>query len=160
MENTKIDNSIMNSKTTTAKENIVQIDTVLYTAKTHTTGGRHNGISKSSDSHLDITLSTPGTTGTGTNPEQLFAAGWSACYIGAMGIAAAAMKVRLPKDLYVNAEVDLGTAKGDYFLQARLNISLPGLDPEVARAIVDTAHQTCPYSKLTKGNINVEINLI
>ena len=160
MENTKIDNSIMNSKTTTAKENIVQIDTVLYTAKTHTTGGRHNGSSKSSDGHLDITLSTPGTTGTGTNPPQLFAAGWSACYIGAMGIAAAAMKVRLPKELYVNAEVDLGTAKGDYFLQARLNISLPGLDPEVARAIVDTAHQTCPYSKLTKGNINVEINLI
>lgn len=146
-------------ETVQTSSNIVKIEKVLYTAKTHTTGGRE-GESKSSDGRLDIQLSSPGTTGAGTNPEQLFAAGWSACYIGAMGLAAAKMKITLPADLAVDAEVDLGTAAGGYFLQARLNVSLPGLDPEVAREIVDTAHQTCPYSKLTKGNINVEINLV
>ena len=146
-------------ETVQTSSNIVKIEKVLYTAKTHTTGGRE-GESKSSDGRLDIKLSSPGTAGVGTNPEQLFAAGWSACYIGAMGIAAAKMRVTLPADLTVDTEVDLGTAAGGYFLQARLNVSLPGLDPQVAREIVDTAHQTCPYSKLTKGNINVEINLV
>jgi Ohr subfamily peroxiredoxin len=146
-------------ETVQTSSNIVKIEKVLYTAKTHTTGGRE-GESKSSDGRLDIKLTSPGTTGIGTNPEQLFAAGWSACYIGAMGIAAAKMRVTLPADLAVDTEVDLGTADGGYFLQARLNVSLPGLAPEIAREIVDTAHQTCPYSKLTKGNINVEINLV
>jgi osmotically inducible protein OsmC len=135
------------------------IDKVLYTGKTHTTGGR-NGTSSSSDGRLDIKLSSPGGPGDGTNPEQLFAAGWSACFIGAMGLAAGAMKVALPADLSVDAEVDLGTTAGAYLLQARLNVSLPGVEREVAQAIVDAAHQTCPYSKLTRGNINVEINLI
>ena len=146
-------------ETVQTSSNIVKIEKVLYTAKTHTTGGRE-GESKSSDGRLDIKLTSPGTAGIGTNPEQLFAAGWSACYIGAMGIAAAKMRVTLPADLAVDTEVDLGTAAGGYFLQARLNVSLPGLAPEIAREIVDTAHQTCPYSKLTKGNINVEINLV
>jgi Ohr subfamily peroxiredoxin len=146
-------------ETVQTSSNIVKIEKVLYTAKTHTTGGRE-GESKSSDGRLDIKLSSPGTTGIGTNPEQLFAAGWSACYIGAMGIAAAKMRVTLPANLAVDTEVDLGTAAGGYFLQARLNVSLPGVAPEIAREIVDTAHQTCPYSKLTKGNINVEINLV
>ncbi|GAB7525068.1 organic hydroperoxide resistance protein [Paraburkholderia sp. 2C] len=135
-----------------------RIENVLYTGKTHTTGGR-NGASRSSDGHLDIQLSPPGT-GTGTNPEQLFAAGWSACFIGAMNRAAAARKVVLPKDLVVDAEVDLGTTGNDYFLQARLNVSLPGLAPEVARAVVDGAHQLCPYSKATRGNIDVTINVV
>jgi Ohr subfamily peroxiredoxin len=132
---------------------------VLYTGKTHTTGGRL-GASRSSDGHLDIQLSPPGGNGTGTNPEQLFAAGWSACFIGAMGKAAGTLKVRLPADLSVDAEVDLVLEEGQYFLQARLNVSLPGLDRETARAVVDTAHQTCPYSKLTRGNIEVELNLV
>ncbi|MFS2006233.1 organic hydroperoxide resistance protein [Duganella sp. CT11-25] len=132
---------------------------VLYTGKTHTTGGRE-GQSRSDDGRLDIQLSSPGTSGKGTNPEQLFAAGWSACFIGAMGLAAGAMKIALPKDLAVDAEVDLVNGDGAYFLQARLNVSLPGLDRETARAIVDAAHQTCPYSKLTRGNIDVEINLV
>ncbi|MET3177946.1 organic hydroperoxide resistance protein [Variovorax sp. NFACC27] len=132
---------------------------VLYTGKTHTTGGRL-GASRSSDGHLDIQLSPPGGNGTGTNPEQLFAAGWSACFIGAMGKAAGTLKVKLPADLSVDAEVDLVLQEGQYFLQARLNISLPGLDRETARAVVDTAHQTCPYSKLTRGNIDVELNLV
>jgi Ohr subfamily peroxiredoxin len=138
---------------------MTKIDNVLYTGKTHTTGGR-DGAARSSDGRLDIKLSTPGSTGPGTNPEQLFAAGWSACFIGAMGLAAGKLKVKLPADLAVDAEVDLGTTDGAYFLQARLNVSLPGLAPDVARAVIDAAHQTCPYSKLTRGNINVEINLI
>lgn len=138
---------------------ITQIDKVLYTGKTHTTGGR-DGASRSSDGRIDLKLSPPGSAGQGTNPEQLFAAGWSACFIGAMNRAASGLKVKLPADLAVDAEVDLGTAGDEYFLQARLNVSLPGLDREVARAVVDGAHQICPYSKLTRGNINVELNLV
>jgi len=132
---------------------------VLYTGKTHTTGGR-DGNAKSSDERLDIALSSPGSNGQGTNPEQLFAAGWSACFIGAIGLAAAKHKIALPVGLAVDAEVDLCLADGAYSLQARLNVSLPGLSIEVARLLTDTAHQTCPYSKATKGNIPVEINLV
>ncbi|RWI29827.1 organic hydroperoxide resistance protein [Mesorhizobium sp.] len=131
----------------------------LYTAKVHTTGGREGG-SRSSDGRLDIRLSTPGGAGSGTNPEQLFAAGWSACFEGAMAIAARNMNVVLPADLAIDAEVDLNSGDGGFFLSARLNVSLPGMDRNDARAIVDVAHQTCPYSKATRGNIEVEINLI
>ncbi|ESX54663.1 peroxiredoxin [Mesorhizobium sp. LSHC422A00] len=134
------------------------IEKVLYTGKTHTTGGR-DGASRSSDGHLDIKLSPPGT-GAGTNPEQLFAAGWSACFIGAMGLAARKMNVALPSDVAVDAEVDLATSEGGYLLQARLNVSLPGVDRETARAVVEGAHQTCPYSKATRGNIGVTIELV
>jgi osmotically inducible protein OsmC len=137
-----------------------QIEKVLYTAETHTTGGRDGGSSRSSDGRLDVKLSVPGTPGNGTNPEQLFAAGWSACFIGAMKIAAGQMKVRFPADGAVDTEVDLVQTGDAYSLQARLNISLPGLDRQVAQALADAAHQTCPYSKATRGNINVEINLI
>ncbi|MDF3884039.1 organic hydroperoxide resistance protein [Cupriavidus basilensis] len=139
---------------------MTQLENVLYTGKTHTSSGGRNGTSRSSDGRLDIQLSSPGTAGSGTNPEQLFAAGWSACFIGAIGIAAGKMKVALPADLAIDAEVDLGTTGGAYFLQARLNVSLPGLEHEVAQALVDAAHQTCPYSKATSGNINVVINLV
>ena len=148
----------MENNTTTIEKNITRIGKVLYTGKTHTTGGR-DGASKSSDGRLDIKLSTPGTSGAGTNPEQLFAAGWSACFIGAIGKAAAQMKVPLPPDRAVDAEVDLGTAGDGYFLQARLNVSLPALDPETAWALVDAAHQTCPYSKATRGNIEVALSV-
>jgi len=136
-----------------------QIEKVLYTAKTHATGGR-DGAAQSSDGRLDLKLSSPGGPGAGTNPEQLFAAGWSACFIGAMGVVAGQLKVALPADLAVDAEVDLGSGGGGYSLQARLNVSLPGLDPEAARAVVDAAHEVCPYSKATRGNIPVEINLV
>lgn len=141
------------------EKTITQVEKVLYTGKVHTTGGRE-GASRSSDGRLDIKLSSPGSTGIGTNPEQLFAAGWSACFEGAMGIAARKMKVTLPASLAIDAEVDLGTTNGGYFLQARLNVSIPGIDRETAQALVDEAHQTCPYSKATRGNINVEINLV
>jgi len=135
------------------------IEKVLYTGKTHTSGGR-DGASRSDDGRLDIKLSSPGSAGGGTNPEQLFAAGWSACFIGAIGLAAAKRKIILPKDHAVDAEVDLGKVDDAYFLQARLNVSLPGIDSATAKSLVDEAHQTCPYSKATRGNINVTIMLV
>ncbi|OCC04431.1 peroxiredoxin [Labrys sp. WJW] len=138
---------------------MTKIDKVLYTGRTHTTGGR-DGAARSEDARLDIKLSPPGSSQPGTNPEQLFAAGWSACFIGAMGLAAGKRKLKLPTDTAVDAEVDLGTTDGAYFLQARLKVSLPGLDRELARAVVEEAHQTCPYSKATRGNINVELSLV
>ena len=130
------------------------LDKVLYTAHAHTTGGR-DGAARSADGRLDVTLSPPGSSGAGTNPEQLFAAGWSACFIGALGHAAGARKLRLPADTAVDAEVDLANTDGAYFLQARLNVSLPGIEREVAEALVEAAHRTCPYSKATRGNIDV-----
>ncbi len=133
---------------------------MLYTGKTHTTGGRADGASRSDDGRLDILLARPATPGPGTNPEQLFAAGWSACFIGAMGLAARDMKIALPANVAVDAEVDLGTTDGAFFLQARLNVSLPGLDREVAQVLADAAHQTCPYSKATRGNIHVVISVV
>ncbi len=134
---------------------ITQIEKVIYTAKAHTTGGRDGGASRSSDGRLEVKLSVPGTPGTGTNPEQLFAVGWSACFLSAMKIVAARKRVKLPADLAVDAEVDLGTTGGGYLLQARLNVSMPGVEREVAHAIVEGAHLECPYSKATHGNINV-----
>ena len=136
-----------------------QLEKVLYTAKMHTTGGR-DGASRASDGRLDIRLTSPGAPGSGTNPEQLFAAGWSACFMSAIGLAAAQKKVVLPADRAIDAEVDLGTSEGGYLLRGRLNVSLPGLNRETAQALVDTAHQTCPYSKATRGNIDVQINLV
>src|SRR2546421_13125699 len=136
-----------------------QIEKVLYTAKAHTTGGR-DGASRSGDGRLDVKLSSPGTAGNGTNPEQLFAAGWSACFMSAMQLAASKKKVVLPADRAVDAEVDLGTNEGGFVLSARLNVSLPGVEREVAQALVDAAHELCPYSKATRGNIDVVINVI
>lgn len=132
---------------------------VLYTGKTHTTGGRE-GAARSSDGRLDVQLSSPGSSAPGTNPEQLFAAGWSACFIGAMGLAAGQLKVTLPAAAAVDAEVDLRNDDSGYFLAARLKVSLPGLERATAQAIVEAAHNTCPYSKLSRGNIDVQIQLI
>jgi osmotically inducible protein OsmC len=133
---------------------------VVYTAKTHTTGGRENGASRSSDGRLEVQLALPGATRVGTNPEQLFAAGWSACFESAIGLVARKRKIALPADLAIDAEVDLNLADGGYFLSARLNVSLPGIAREAARALVDEADQTCPYSKAIRGNIDVAINLV
>src|SRR6201982_3843188 len=120
---------------------------VLYTAKTHTSGGRRGGVSRSDDGRLDVKFSAPIVPGTGTNPEQLFAAGWSACFISAMGLVASKMKVTLPAEVAVDAEIDLCNSGDVYFLRARLNVSLPGLEREVAQAIVDTTQDvTCAYS--------------
>ena len=134
---------------------------VRYTAKTHTSGGRRGGVSRSDDGRLDVTFSAPGVPGTGTNPEQLFAAGWSGCFISAMGVVANRMKVKLPADAALDAEIDLCNSGDVYFLRARLNVSLPGLEREVAQAIVDATHaETCAYSNATRGNIDVTLNLL
>jgi Ohr subfamily peroxiredoxin len=134
-------------------------DKVLYTSHTHTTGGRE-GAGRSSDGALDVKLSAPGSGRPGTNPEQLFAVGWSACYIGAMQLAASTLNTRLPEDAAVDAEVDLVKNDEGYFLRARLKVSLPGLPRDTAQAIVEQAHATCPYSKATRGNIDVSIELV
>ena len=133
---------------------------LIYTARTHTSGGRGDGMSRSSDGRLDVKLSPPGGAGVGTNPEQLFAAGWSACFEGAMEIAARKRKIVLPRKSAIDAEIDLLHDDGTFALRARLNVSLPGLDHEIARGIVDEAHQTCPYSKAVRGNIDVTVALI
>jgi len=138
---------------------MTQLQRVLHTAKTHTVGGRGSGTSRSSDGRLDITFTNPGSPGTGTSTEQLLAAGWSACFMGAMGLAATKLKIALPADMSVDAEIDLCMFEGAYFLRARLNVSVPGLHQELARAIVDSAHQTCPYSKATRGNIDVVLSV-
>jgi lipoyl-dependent peroxiredoxin len=139
---------------------MIHLEKVLYTARTHTTGGRDGGASRTSDGRLDVKLSSPGTPGTGTNPEQLFAVGWSACFLSAMKIAAHKMKVALPDNAAVDAEVDLGPDHGAYGLAARLNVSLPGIAHEVAQRLADAAHELCPYSRATHGNIEVATNIL
>ena len=134
-------------------------DRVLYTARTHTVGGR-DGNSRSDDGRLEVKLSTPGTPGIGTNPEQLFAAGWSACFEGALAYVARVRKIQLPAGTAIDAEVDLRNGDSGYSLAARLNVSLPGIDGDVARELVEAAHQTCPYSKATRGNIDVALNVV
>src|SRR5687768_14927102 len=138
---------------------MTRIEKVLYTGKTHTTGGR-DGASRSSDGRLDIKLSSPGTPGSGTNPEQLFAAGWSACFLSAIRIIAGKQKLRLPPDASIDAEVDLGTTDGAYDVAARFTISLPGVDRATAQALVDGAHQVCIYSRATRGNVDLAITLV
>jgi len=139
---------------------ITPVEKVIYTAKTHTTGGREGGASRTSDGRLDVKLSIPGTPGTGTNPEQLFAVGWSACFLSAIKIVAGRMKVKLPADVAIDAEIDLGTANSGYLIQARLNVNLPGIEREIAQKLVEAAHLECPYSKATHGNINVVTILV
>lgn len=135
------------------------IEKVLYTGKTRTTGGGRDGASRSPDGRLDILLSSPGSSGGGTNPEQLLAAGWSACFLGAIRKAAQAADIALPADLGVDAEIDLGMTGPEYLLQARINVSLPGVAREVAQSLVETAHRICPYSKATRGNIAVTLQV-
>ena len=150
----------MNTATMSQENTAAQPVKVLYTAKAHTTGGREGGASRTSDGRLDVKLSVPGVPGEGTNPEQLFAAGWSACFLSAIKLVAAKTKVKLASDPVIDAEVDLCTGDDGYFLQAHLKVSLPGLERQVAQSILDGAHQTCPYSKATRGNIEVAINLV
>ena len=134
-------------------------DKLLYTGKTHTTGGR-DGAARSDDGRLDAKLGSPGASATGTNPEQMLAAGWSACFIGAMGIAAKTLRVALPPETAVDAEIDLAMNDSGYFLRARLNVSLPGIERDTAQKLTEMAHETCPYSKATRGNIDVTIAVV
>ena len=143
-----------------AKEYVTtHFDKVLYTAKAHTTGGRDGGASRTDDGRLEVKLSLPGTPGTGTNPEQLFAVGWSACYLSAIKLLAGKRKIELPADAAVDAEVDLGLTHGVHGLAARLNVHLPGVDRQAAQGLADAAHGVCPYSRATHGNIVVTTNV-
>lgn len=137
---------------------------ILYTANATATGGR-DGQATSDDQKLSVKLSTPrelgGAGGEGTNPEQLFAAGYSACFIGAMKFVAAAQKIALPADTSVNGKVGIGpNGKGGFGLAVELNVNLPGLAREAAEALVHKAHEVCPYSNATRGNIDVTLNVI
>jgi osmotically inducible protein OsmC len=138
---------------------IAQLDKVLYTANAHVTGGR-DGAARTDDGRLDIKLSSPGTPGTGTNPEQLFAAGYAACFVGAMKAVAGMQKITLPADLAVDSRVNLGKVGQAYGISAELDVSLPGMERAAAQKLVDDAHQVCPYSNATRGNIDVTIKLV
>lgn len=138
------------------------LDKVVYTARAHTTGGRE-GSSRSDDGVLDVKFTPPkamGGSGAATNPEQLFAAGYSACFMGALKHVAGMKKVAVPADAAIDAEVDIGPIPAGFGIAARLNVSLPGLDRAVAQDLVDTAHQVCPYSNATRGNIEVTITVV
>jgi Ohr subfamily peroxiredoxin len=134
------------------------IEKVLYTARVHTRGGR-DGEARSDDGRLQVRLTPPGAPGEGSNPEQLFAAGWSACFIGALRHAANARKLEFPADTAVDAEVELMHGEQGFFLRAHLAVQLPGLDPELAQRLLDAAQQSCPYSKALRGNVAVTLSL-
>ena len=138
------------------------LDKVLYTAHATSTGGRE-GVSRSSDGVLDLRLSTPkelgGAGGPGTNPEQLFAAGYSACFIGAMKAVAGKMQLTVPQDVAVDAEVDLGPIPNAYGIAVRMTVHLPGMERAAAQKLIDAANQVCPYSNATRGNIDMALTL-
>ena len=134
---------------------MTQQTTILYTARTHTSGGR-DGRGQAIDGDLDLALSPPGSGRPGTNPEQLLAIGWSACFIGALRRAGQKLDVRVPEGVAVDAEVSLGnSADGGFILAAQLTVHLPGLVQADKKNLVAEAHQICPYSKATRGNIEV-----
>jgi len=139
------------------------LDKVLYTAHATATGGRE-GSAKSSDGVLEVRLSTPkelgGAGGPGTNPEQMFAAGYAACFIGAMKAVAGKLEITVPADVSITADVGIGPIPAGFSIQATLNISLPGLGIETAQKLVDAAHRVCPYSNATRGNIDVTLNIV
>lgn len=138
------------------------LEKVVYVAHATSTGGR-DGRSVSSDNHLDVALARPaemGGNGQGTNPEQLFAAGYSACFIGAMGFVAGQNKKALPAGTQIAADVGIGPIPGGFGIEVTLNISLPGLPKDEAQALVDAAHKVCPYSNATRGNIDVTLKLV
>jgi Ohr subfamily peroxiredoxin len=139
------------------------LDKVLYTAHATSTGGRA-GTSKSDDGRLELNLSTPkelgGDGGRGTNPEQLFAAGYSACFIGAMKAVAAGQKIALPADVSITADVGIGPITGGFGIQVAMAITVPGVERAAAEALVAAAHKVCPYSNATRGNIDVTLTIV
>jgi osmotically inducible protein OsmC len=140
-----------------------KIEKVLYTAHATSTGGR-DGTSKSSDGVLDVKLTTPkelgGNGATGTNPEQLFAAGYSACFIGAMKFVAGQQKITLPADTSIKADVGIGQIPAGFGIQVALNVTIPGMERTAAQKLVEAAHGVCPYSNATRGNIEVTLNVL
>ncbi len=140
---------------------ITTLDKVIYTAKTHTTGGR-DGKSVSSDKLLEINMTPPkemGGSGGATNPEQLFAAGYSACFIGAIKFVAEQKKITVSNNVAIDAQVDIGPIPQGFGIAVRLIVDLPGLDKSISKQLVDAAHQVCPYSNATRGNITVDISI-
>lgn len=137
------------------------LDKVLYTAEAHTTGGR-DGSGKSSDGALDVRLSPPGSGKPGTNPEQLFAVGYAACFIGALKAVGPRLGLKVPEDVAIDSSVSLGPTRegAAYGIAVKLAITLPGLDDEAKRKLVDAAHEVCPYSNATRGNIPVELAIV
>jgi lipoyl-dependent peroxiredoxin len=142
------------------------IDTALYTAQATSTGGR-TGTTKSSDGRISLNLSTPkelgGDNGPGTNPEQLFAAGYSACFIGAMKAVAARQKIALPAEVSNTAEVAIGPMSGKsgaFGVTVSMKISVPGMDRAAAEKLIADAHEVCPYSNATRGNLDVKISVV
>ncbi|SCW60720.1 peroxiredoxin, Ohr subfamily [Rhizobium mongolense subsp. loessense] len=127
---------------------------VLFTGKTHNTNGRDGGA-RSSDGFLDVKMKQPHPAA-----ENLFGAAWSACYMGAIEVTASQKQIKLPAGIAVDAEIDLNVDDGNYFLSARFNVSVPGVDPGIARELLDAAHSICPYSKATHGNVNIVTNLV
>ena len=141
----------------------IKPEKILYTAHATSTGGRE-GTSKSDDGVLDLKLTTPkglgGNGAVGTNPEQLLAAGYSACFIGAMKFVAMKQKIALPADTSITADVGIGPIPAGFGIQVALNVSIPGMEREAAQKLVDAAHQVCPYSNATRGNIEVTLNVL
>ncbi|MCP1314029.1 organic hydroperoxide resistance protein [Halomonas sp. 707D4] len=139
------------------------METIAYRAEAHVTGGRE-GHARSSDGALDVTLSTPkelgGAGGQGTNPEQLFAAGYAACFLGALKHVASQEKVTLPKDVSIDAAVGIGAVEIGFGIEVELEVSLPGLAREEAESLVEKAHTVCPYSNATRGNIDVTLSVV
>ena len=137
-----------------------QLDKVLYTAEAHTTGGR-DGAGKSSDGAIDVQLSSPGSGKPGTNPEQLFAVGYAACFIGAMKAVGPKISVKVPDDVAIDSKVSLGPTDGGaaYGISVKLKVTLPGLDDAQKKLLVETAHKVCPYSNATRGNIDVDLEI-
>lgn len=135
------------------------LDKVLYTAKSHVTGGRE-GQGRSSDGRVDVKLSSPGGAGEGTNPEQLFAVGYSACFMGAMKAVAPKLKLTVPPDAAIDAEVDLGPTSQGFGVAVRLNVSVPGMERAQAEQLVAEAHKVCPYSNATRNNIDVQLKVV
>ena len=139
------------------------LQNVAYTAKATATGGRE-GVAKSDDGRLDVKLSTPkglgGDDGQGTNPEQLFAAGYAACFIGALKFVAGSEKIDLPSDTHIDSQVSIGAIAGGFGIAVKLAVSLGDMDKAAAQELVDKAHQVCPYSNATRGNIEVELSVI
>ena len=137
-----------------------KLQRTIYTARVHTTGGRENGASRSEDGKLDVQLSPPGTTGAGTNPEQLFAAGYSACFIGALKFVAGQKKIALPADTSIDADVGIGQIPEGFGIKVAMAVKIPGMERAKAEELVQAAHAVCPYSNATRGNIDVDLKVV
>ncbi len=143
---------------------VKKLEKVVYTANAHTTGGRE-GASKSDDGALDVKLSTPkamgGGGGTGTNPEQMFAAGYAACFMGAMKAVSSKVGIKVPDDTSIDSHVSIGPIENNAFgISVKMDITLPGMDAAKKKELVDAAHHVCPYSNATRGNIDVDLNIV